>query len=103
MNTATDKVPAAIIGLGWWGRKIAELVQTRSDRLRFIRAVEPNVAAVSDIADKLGVQLLASYDAVLADPAVEAVVLATPHTCTNLRLSGQRRPASIYFARSRWL
>jgi predicted dehydrogenase len=91
MNTATDKVPAAIIGLGWWGRKIAELVQTRSDRLRFIRAVEPNVAAVSDIADKLGVQLLASYDAVLADPAVEAVVLATPH---NLHESQIERAAA---------
>src|SRR5580693_4415077 len=80
MNTAIDKVPAAIIGLGWWGRKIAELVQARSDRLRFVRAVEPNAAAVSDIADKLGIELSASYDDVLADPAVEAVVLATPHS-----------------------
>src|SRR5271168_1682344 len=52
MNTAIDKVPAAIIGLGWWGRKIAELVQARSDRLRFVHAVEPNAAAVSDVADK---------------------------------------------------
>ena len=80
MNTAIDKVPAAIIGLGWWGRKIAEsLSEARSDRLRFVRVVEPNAAAVSDIADKLGIELSASYDDVLADPAVEAVVLATPH------------------------
>ena len=34
---------------------------------------------MSDIADKLGIELSASYDDVLADPAVEAVVLATPH------------------------
>lgn len=103
MNTAIDKVPAAIIGLGWWGRKIAELVQARSDRLRFVRAVEPNAAAVSDIADKLGIELSASYDDVLADPAVEAVVLATPHNLHESQLSEQWRPASIFFARSRWL
>ena len=80
MNADTDKVPAAIVGLGWWGRKIAELVQTRSDRLHLVRAVEPDAAVASDVARQLGISLSPSYDDVLADPTVEAVILTTPHS-----------------------
>lgn len=71
-------VKAAIAGLGWWGRKMTQLVQTRSDRLRFIRAVEPDPDA-RDFAEAQGLALSTSLDDVLADPEVEAVILATPH------------------------
>jgi predicted dehydrogenase len=90
VKNSNDKVRAAIIGLGWWGRKIVELVQTRSDHLRFVRAVEPNADPGSDFASKMGIQL-SSYDEVLADPAIDAVVLATPH---NLHESQIERAAA---------
>ena len=35
----------AIVGLGWWGRKMTELVQARSGRLRFVRAAELSTVA----------------------------------------------------------
>jgi predicted dehydrogenase len=91
MKMSTDKVQAAIVGLGWWGRKITELVQTRSDHLHFTRAVEPNADPGSDFASKMGIQLSQSYDEVLADPAVDAVILATPH---NLHESQIERAAA---------
>lgn len=79
MNTSGGKVQAAIVGLGWWGRKIAELVQTRSDRICFVRAVEPNAETARDFVDKMGIHLSKSYEEALADSGIEAVVLATPH------------------------
>lgn len=91
MKASVDKVQAAIVGLGWWGRKMAELVQIRSDRLRLVRAVEPNADSVRDFASKMGIQLTQSYDEVLADPAIDAVVLATPH---NLHESQIERAAT---------
>jgi len=97
-----DKVQAAIVGLGWWGRKMAELVQTRSDRLRLVRAVEPNADSVRDFASKMGIQLTQSYDEVLADPAIDAVVLATPHNLHESQIEQAAAAASMYFARSRW-
>ncbi len=74
-------IKAAIVGLGWWGRTVVESVQGTSDRIRFVvgttRTVSPEVTA---FADAQGVQLAESYETVLRDSTVDAVVLATPHS-----------------------
>ena len=74
-------INAAIVGMGWWGRTLVESVQNDSDVIRFVagttRTVSPEVKAFSD-AQKL--KLADSYEALLADPNVNAVVLATPHS-----------------------
>jgi len=44
-----------------------------------VRAVEPNIETVRAICAERGVPLTADYADALADPQVEAVVLATPH------------------------
>jgi predicted dehydrogenase len=71
---------AAIIGLGWWGKELVRSVQGTSPLIRFSRGVtlEPELAA--DFASEMKLTLGTSYDDVLADPAIDAVVLATPHT-----------------------
>ena len=58
---------AAIVGLGRWGRTLVDSVR-HSERIRFVREIDPAVAPASQLADAL------------ADPAVRAVVLATPHS-----------------------
>jgi predicted dehydrogenase len=70
---------AAIVGLGWWGRRLVESVEG-SDAIRFTRGVtfEPDVA--QEFAAKHRLTIGTDYAAVLADPAIEAVALATPHT-----------------------
>jgi len=73
-------IKAAIVGLGWWGKTLAESGQG-SDAIRFVagasRTVTPELEA---FAKKNGFRLLPNYEAVLADPSVDAVVLATPHS-----------------------
>ena len=44
-----------------------------------VRAVEPNLETARTLCDEKGVALTANYADALADPEVEAVVLATPH------------------------
>ena len=70
---------AAIIGLGWWGKRLVGSVKG-SRLIRFARGVtlEPDLAR--DFAAEHGFALGTSLDEVLADRAIEAVVLATPHT-----------------------
>src|SRR4030095_254878 len=67
--------------MGWWGRTLVESVQTDSDKMRFVagatRTVSPEGKTFA-AAQKL--RLHDSYEAVLADPQVNAVVLATPHS-----------------------
>ena len=74
-------IRAAIVGMGWWGRTLVEAVQGDSDQIRFVagatRTVSPEVKAFAD-AQKL--KLVDTYEALLADTSVDAVVLATPHS-----------------------
>jgi predicted dehydrogenase len=70
----------AIIGLGWWGKELVRSVQGRSELIRFTRGVtlEPDLAR--DFASEMQLPLGTSYEDVLADTQIDAVVLATPHT-----------------------
>ena len=72
---------AAIVGLGWWGKTIVESVQTDSELIRFVagatRTASPELTA---FAESQHMRLAPGFDALLADPEVEAVVLATPHS-----------------------
>src|SRR4051812_27559875 len=74
-------INAAIVGLGWWGRTLVEAVQQQSSEIHFVagatRTVTPELQAFA-AAQKL--KLADGYDALLADPAIDAVVLATPHS-----------------------
>jgi predicted dehydrogenase len=68
----------AVVGLGWWGRVIVPLVK-RSQALRLACVADPNPATEA-FASEQGVPRVADYGQVLADSAVRAVVLCTPHT-----------------------
>ena len=74
-------IDAAIVGLGWWGKTLVEAVQQDSNEIRFVagttRTKTPEVQAFAD-AQKF--ELVDSYEALLANPKVQAVVLATPHS-----------------------
>jgi predicted dehydrogenase len=72
-------INAAIVGLGWWGRTLVESLADGSDAMRFIalqtRTVSPEVEA---FANQHKLRLAKSYEDVLADRQIDAVVLATP-------------------------
>ncbi|MGK7865010.1 Gfo/Idh/MocA family protein [Falsiroseomonas sp. E2-1-a4] len=71
---------AAIIGLGKWGRTLVACVQDAPDSgIRFTAAATGRPEASRDWAAANGIRLHQSYAAALADPAVQAVVIATPH------------------------
>jgi predicted dehydrogenase len=70
---------AAMIGLGWWGKELVRSARG-SARLRFTRGVTLEPDTVRDFAAETGIAIGTSYEDVLADKAIDAVVLATPHT-----------------------
>lgn len=71
---------AGIVGMGRWGRVLVESVQRRNDAgLRFVAGCTGTPEKARAWAAEQGIRMHDGYDAVLADPDVEAVVLATPH------------------------
>jgi predicted dehydrogenase len=73
-------IRAAIIGLGRWGRSLVTSVQGKSDDIRFVVAHTRTRAAAEEFCREKGVPLTDSYEQILANPDVDAVVLATPHS-----------------------
>jgi len=72
-------VRIALIGMGWWGKKMLNVLGGAPADIRVVRAVEPNIETARALCAERGVALTADYADALGDPEVEAVVLATPH------------------------
>ena len=73
-------INAAIVGLGRWGQNLVNSVQGQSDKIRFVTGVLRHPENAQEYAQKQGLTLERDYNKVLADPAIDAIVLATPHT-----------------------
>jgi len=73
-------IRAAIVGLGRWGRSLVASVQGKSAQLHFARAHTRTRASAEEFCRQYDVPLVDSYEQILADPDVDAIVLATPHS-----------------------
>ena len=73
-------IRAAIVGLGRWGRNLVESVQGKSARLRFTHAVVRRPEEAAGFAARHALHVSTDLDRLLADPAVQAIVLTTPHS-----------------------
>ncbi len=76
--------------MGWWGKKMLNVLGAAPADIRVVRAVEPNLETARALCAEKGVALTADYADALADPEVEAVVLATPHA-----LHGEQIEAAV--------
>jgi predicted dehydrogenase len=72
-------IRAAIVGLGRWGQNLVASVQGGSAAIRFVAGATRTPEKSRGFADAHGFPLHDRYEKVLADPAIDAVVLATPH------------------------
>lgn len=68
----------ATVSPGRWGRKLLDAAKD-SPRLKFTGVYSRDLAKAAEIAAAYGGSTYSSYEALLADPEVEAVVVATPH------------------------
>ena len=70
----------AIYGMGRWGQTLVNAVQDDSKKIRFTAGVARDPSKYSDFAKEKGFPVYADYAQVLADPEIDAVALATPHS-----------------------
>ncbi len=73
-------IRAAILGLGRWGRSLVNSVQGKSADIRFVAAHTRTRATAEDFCREKDMPFVDAYEQILADPRIDAVVLATPHS-----------------------
>jgi len=73
-------INAAMVGLGRWGQTILTSIQGKSPRLRIVHGVSKEPELARELAAKHGFRLSTELADVIADPQVQAVLLATPHS-----------------------
>ena len=77
-------IRAAIVGLGRWGQRLVDAVQdgsvAPSTEIRFVRGWTRTAERARAFAAARGFELAPDLDTLLADPAIDAIVLATPHS-----------------------
>ena len=73
-------IRAAIVGIGWWGRMLVNAVQGKSAAIRFTAGYTRTRATAEGFCAEHSIALANDLDALLADPAVDAIVFATPHS-----------------------
>lgn len=69
----------AVIGMGWWGKTLVTGMK-KSPKFRVLKGVKRNPATEAEFARANEFELTSDYNAVLKDPAIQAVILCTPHT-----------------------
>jgi predicted dehydrogenase len=72
-------INCVIVGLGRWGRSLVNAA-AGLERLRISRAVETDLDRAGDFCAERSIALGGDFGAALTDPAIDAVLLATPHS-----------------------
>jgi predicted dehydrogenase len=73
-------IRAAIVGLGRWGRTLVGAVQGKSTEFRFTAGHSRTRATAEPFCAEHGIAWRDDLDQILADPEIDAVAFATPHS-----------------------
>jgi predicted dehydrogenase len=71
---------AAIVGLGGWGQRLARSVHEKSDKISIVKGVTRTPQKADAFSRESGIEVVSDLAVVLEDPAVDAVILSTPHS-----------------------
>lgn len=87
---ALEPVRVGCLGMGWWSDVLADAI-IKSGKLKIVSCFTRSDGKKRAFAEKYGCTAAASYDAMLADPGVEAIINTTPN---NVHLETTRAAAA---------
>jgi len=75
----TEKVRMAFVGLGWWSNMLADAAKT-SKRIAITACMSRSADKRAAFVEKFGGAAKDTFDGVIGDPAIDAIVLTTPNS-----------------------
>jgi predicted dehydrogenase len=76
--SSSTKLRVAVVGMGWWSDVLADAIK-RSDKIDIVACFTRSEDKRKAFAAKYGCRQAMSYDEILKDPSIEAVVNTTPN------------------------
>ena len=92
---STSPLRVACIGMGWWSDVLADAIQ-RSGKLEILSCYTRSGEKRKNFATKYRCRPAASYEAMLTDPEIEAIINTTPndvHLATTRAAADSPAPA----------
>ncbi len=74
------KIRAASVGLGWWSNELAKSIQGKSDLIEIVSCYSRNQSKTSAFAEVFDTNNHSSYEELLSDESIDAVIITTPHS-----------------------
>ena len=73
-------VNVGVYGLGGFGKQLVASIQGKSEKIRVVACAARTRSNVEQFAREHGIDIVDDYATLLADPRVQGVILATPHS-----------------------
>ena len=73
-------INAASIGLGWWSDELAKSIQGNSKKIIITSCYSKSKKKRIDFSKKYKINYHDSYNSIINDPNIDAVILTTPHS-----------------------
>jgi len=77
-RASAEKLRVAVLGMGWWSDVLADAIK-RSDKIEITACYTRSGDKCAKFAARYGCRPATSYDEILRDPTIEAVVNTTPN------------------------
>jgi predicted dehydrogenase len=71
---------AASVGLGWWSDELAKAIHGKGEKLRIVACCSRSAEKRAAFAKTFSARPIETYEAVLRDEEIDAVLLTTPHS-----------------------
>jgi len=73
-------IKAASVGLGWWSDELAKSIQEKSRKIRIVSCYSKSKKKRINFSKKYKTNCHDSYNSIIKDPNIDAVILTTPHS-----------------------
>lgn len=88
---------AASIGLGWWSNELAAAIQGKSHKISIVSCYSRSPEKRRKFAEAFGTGMHDSFEALLADRSIDAVLLTTPHSLHAAHVTAAARAGKHVF------
>jgi len=73
-------IKAASVGLGWWSDELAKSIQGKSKKIKIVSCYSKSKKKRINFSKKYKTNYHDSYNSIIKDPNIDAIILTTPHS-----------------------